>query len=484
MKSQTFCKSRSQFVRFVSSGLLTVQVTIATSMVQAFITTMPGWSQSQSAQAQGNDKDPTEIYKQASRAVVLIETDQGSGSGAIIAANGLIVTNAHVVEGAKTVRVTLRDGRQLTGEVISMGSSDCLDLALVKVSNSGQLPIIPLAAQNSAEVGMQVLAIGNPLDTTFTLTDGIISNLVPKLGRLLTNVRLNPGNSGGPLLNRQGQLVGIIKGGYHAETGDGINMAVAVEQVLAMVQASQQSLSPTVSKFLLPGSPKAGNQLAQALPLNGIEVAGRIQSDSNLMCQDQSRANLYTFQGQADQPFMLQMSSADIGSFLMVLDPNGRVVAEAGVEKTNQVASILKNLSVTGTYTVIANAAKPEQLGRYSLRASQPLLVEAAALTDREPRLKDGSPYRSYRFTGKAGQVIDLALRQFDFDPFLAILDAEGKEVVRGKAKRQGTIQVTLPHDGSYELMVSTVNPSDRGQFFLSIHLPNGKTQPSQISQR
>jgi serine protease Do len=484
MKSQTSQKSRSQFVRFVSSGLLACQATLVTTTIHAFISTTPGWSHSQSAQAQGRDQDPTQIYKQASRAVVLIETEQGSGSGAIIAANGLIVTNAHVVEGAKTVQVTLRDGRRLPGEVISTGSSNCLDLALVKLSGETNLPMIPLAAQNSAEVGMQVLAIGNPLDTTFTLTDGIVSNLQPQFGRLLTNVRLNPGNSGGPLLNRQGQLVGIIKGGYHANTGDGINVAVTVEQVQALVQAAQQNLSPTVGKFLFPGSPRAASQLAQPLPLTGVEVTGRLQKDSNLMCQDQSRANLYTFQGQANHPFMLQMSSADIGSFMMVLDPNGRVVAKAGVEKPNQVASILENLPVTGTYTVIANSLKPEQLGRYSLRASQPLLVEAAALTDREPRLKDGSPYRSYRFTGKAGQVIALALHQFDFDPYLIILDANGKKVAGGKAERQGVIQVKLPHDGSYELMVSTARPNDRGQFSLSVHLPDGANQPSQISQR
>jgi hypothetical protein len=98
--------------------------------------------------------------------------------------------------------------------------------------------------------------------------------------------------------------------------------------------------------------------------------------------------------------------------------------------------------------------------------------------------MQDGSPCRSYAFAGKAGQAIAIALHQFEFDPYLVVLDAQGKEVAKGTAKRQDVITLPpLPQDGSYRLIVSTEHPSDRGQFFLSVHVTQPAAKPNQVSQ-
>lgn len=477
----------SKLVRFALTGLMATQVAIATAVIHEVVATTPGLGGRQQAKAQGRDKELPEIYKKASPAVVLIETPDGSGSGAIIDANGLIVTNAHVVEGFSRVRVTLRDGRKLMGEVVASGNSNCVDLALVRVANQSKLPTIKLAAANSTEIGMSVVTIGNPLDTTSTLTSGSVSNLKLPLGQVITDVRLNPGNSGGPLLDRQGQLVGVIQGGYRAEHGDGLNVAVSVEQVRALVQGIKQGISPVLGRYVVAAtppsnSPQSSSALATGLVLNGAKSSGTLQRHGNLVCKDKSRANLYTFKGDADQPVMISMTSNQIGSYLVLLGPNGEFVDSQSVDRGDS-ATILTKLPQAGTYTVVANAQRPEQLGAYQLRVTTPLLAEQGRLTPNSPRLQDGSPYSSYSFMGKANQSIDVALYKFDFDPYLILMDADGKKIAEGKVDRHSTINTKLPRDGAYTLIVSTVKPSDRGQFSFSVQVSEGNTSPKQISQ-
>lgn len=479
MTLQCFSQS-SKLARFVLTGLLAIQGAIATIVVHEFIATTPDSGFTQQANAQANDKDLTEVYKKARQAVVLIETPEGSGSGAIIASNGLIVTNAHVVEGASRVRVTLHNGRRVVGEVVAAGNWNCVDLALVRIPKQPNLPIIELAPSDSTEIGLNVFAIGNPLGTRDTLTDGKVSNLDPRW-QVYTNVRLSQGNSGGPLLNYKGQLVGVIKGGYGADRGDGLNIAVAAEQVQALMQSAKYELSPLLGRFLIP-APQGSNTLASKLLLNGAKSNGTLQKSDNVMCGDRSRADLYTFKGGADQPVMISMSSAQIGSYLLLLGPNGKKVSEGRSEERGGTAKILARLSEAGTYTLIANALRPEQLGAYELQATVPLLAEQGHFNDNSPQLRNGSPYSSYRFTGKANQTISIALDQFNFEPYLILRNADSKVVAEGKV-HQSAISIKLPQDGSYTLTVSTANPSDRGRFSFSVHSLS-TAQPGQVSQK
>jgi Do/DeqQ family serine protease len=141
---------------------------------------------------------------------------QGTGSGFIISEDGKILTNAHVVDGATEVTVNLKDGRILEGKVL--GKDPLTDLAVIKIE-ADHLPTVTLGDSDRLSIGEWAIAIGNPLGLDNTVTTGIISATsrsssqigVPdkRIDFLQTDAAINPGNSGGPLLNAQGQVIGI-----------------------------------------------------------------------------------------------------------------------------------------------------------------------------------------------------------------------------------------------------------------------------------
>ncbi|MBN8564842.1 MAG: trypsin-like peptidase domain-containing protein [Leptolyngbya sp. UWPOB_LEPTO1] len=459
------CKSSFQLTRFVASGLIAVYSAIAAVTLSEFTLTIPNLDPSRAAQAQESNASAEDVYRKVAPSVVYISTEKGRGSGVIVDANGLIVTNAHVLEGARQIEVELQNGRKFAAQVVSMGSPDCLDLAMLKIEATN-LPTIKFAAQNAIQRGQRVYAIGYPRGIKpSSITQGIVSNLDNDRGFIQTDASISPGNSGGALLNHRGELLAIntLKG---LDENVGINLAISVDRVQVLLQAMKENLSPVLGQYLIPVGTSA--LLASQLSL-GSTQQGSLQASSHLFCGDGSRANIYQFEGEADQPVMIGMTSAEIGSYLLLLSPDGKELSRVE-SKRGESAQLIVNLPYRGTYTVIANAAKPEQLGRYQLQSSLPVIVEQAKLTPSDPRLSDGSFYRRYMFPGKAGQAIEVALHQFDFEPYLALYDPAGKIVVEGKTERQDTVRIDLPKDGDYSLIVSTVKPGERGKFFFSIH--------------
>jgi S1-C subfamily serine protease len=181
-----------------------------------------------------------DVARLVSPAVVSVGSGRASGSGVVIRPDGVILTNAHVVGNSRSVEIGLADGRRLTGEVL--GRDQSVDVAVVRIP-ARDVPAARIGDSDRLEVGQTAIAIGNPLGLERTVTTGVVSavNRSPRgfeLGGLIqTDAAINPGNSGGPLLDSQGQVIGINTVIIGGTTGLGfaipINLAANIaEQVL------------------------------------------------------------------------------------------------------------------------------------------------------------------------------------------------------------------------------------------------------------
>src|SRR5437773_9100843 len=142
------------------------------------------------------------------------EPRRSTGAGFVIDPSGLIVTNAHVVEGAESIQVRLSDGRRFAGNLV--GRDTRVDLALIKIQNATNLTVLPLGDSNRLRVGAFVLALGHPFGLEQSVSFGIVSRkgapltvAAPGFDFIQTDAAINPGNSGGPLVNMAGQVVGV-----------------------------------------------------------------------------------------------------------------------------------------------------------------------------------------------------------------------------------------------------------------------------------
>ncbi|MDJ0555318.1 MAG: HhoA/HhoB/HtrA family serine endopeptidase [Microcoleaceae cyanobacterium MO_207.B10] len=191
------------------------------------------------------------------------QREEGTGSGFIISADGHILTNAHVVEGATTVEVVLKDGRRLQGKVL--GTDSVTDVAVVKIDGNN-LPTVSLGDSENLQPGEWAIAIGNPLGLDNSVTVGIISATgrssndvgVPdkRVGFIQTDAAINPGNSGGPLLNQNGEVIGINTAIIDGAQGLGfaipINNAQQIAQQLIKVGKAEHAYLGIAMQTLTP----------------------------------------------------------------------------------------------------------------------------------------------------------------------------------------------------------------------------------------
>jgi serine protease Do len=159
----------------------------------------------------------------------------GEGTGFIISKNGYILTNAHVVENSEQLQVTLADKSLFQGKLI--GIDKIGDLALVKIDSKEDLPVAPLGSSDKLKVGDWVMAIGSPFGFDETVTVGIISGKGRSIGAspyddfIQTDASVNPGNSGGPLINLQGEVVGINTAILSVAQGMGFSIPIDIVKI-------------------------------------------------------------------------------------------------------------------------------------------------------------------------------------------------------------------------------------------------------------
>ena len=219
------------------------------------------------------------------------EVPRGVGSGFIISSDGFVLTNHHVVEGADEIYVTLTDKRELKGKVV--GSDRRTDVALVKIEASN-LPRLAVGDSNRVRVGEWVLAIGSPFGLENTVTAGIVSAKGRETGDYLpfiqTDVAVNPGNSGGPLLNMRGEVIGINSQIYSRTGGFmGISFAIPIDEAMRVADQLKSSgrvvrgrigvgIAEVTKEIAEPlGLPKAAGALVRNVEANGPAAKGGVE---------------------------------------------------------------------------------------------------------------------------------------------------------------------------------------------------------------
>lgn len=232
----------------------------------------------------GSALSATEIAKKVGPAVVAITstlqgstdffgnqgTQQGVGTGMIINQEGYILTNYHVVQGAQQIKVTLSNSKQVNAKVVNYDAN--YDVAVVKITDTVQVPaVVELGDSDNLQVGESVVAIGNPLGTDFfgSVTSGIVSALNRKingdsnnLSYIQTDAAINSGNSGGPLINSRGQVIGINTAKIKESGVEGLGFSIPINAVKSKI--------PDLSKPVL------------MIGIQGQEIDKTISSQYNL----------------------------------------------------------------------------------------------------------------------------------------------------------------------------------------------------------
>ena len=211
-------------------------------------------------------------------------TERGQGSGVILQADGLVLTNAHVVDQIDRVTVGLENGRRYEGRVV--GLDKLTDLAVVRLVGAGPWPVAPLGNSDSLQVGDWAIAVGNPFGLDNTVTLGIVSSLnrnASKLGitdkrldLIQTDAAINPGNSGGPLLNADGEVVGIntlVRSG----PGAGLGFAIPINRARDIVNqlvATGRATHPMIGVGLDEVRPGSGSGVSQGAVVVSVQPNG------------------------------------------------------------------------------------------------------------------------------------------------------------------------------------------------------------------
>jgi len=192
---------------------------------------------------------PAEIFRRCSPSVVNIKVNAGAGTGFAIDDKGTIATNSHVIHNATSVEVKLKDGEWVR-KVELLVENEEADLALLRIDHAKLPPPLPLGDSDAATVGDQVVAIGNPLGLEHTLTDGLISARRIHRARkwLQISVPISPGNSGGPLIDMTGKVLGVTTAGFSAWSGaQNLNLAVPINELKKLIKDHYPDRKPVGS---------------------------------------------------------------------------------------------------------------------------------------------------------------------------------------------------------------------------------------------
>ncbi len=348
------------------------------------------------------------------------------GSGLIVHEDGYVITNAHVIQGAEKVKVVFSDGRDFPAEIIS--TDETKDLAVMTVDTDEKLPFIHLGRSNDLMIGETVIAIGNPYGYSNTVTSGVISAVGRDIqvaegmwlrGLIQTDAPINPGNSGGPLLNVNGDLIGV-------------NTAIRAEAQNIGFAIPVDTLADNLSQMLMPEKLR---RVRLGLVVGRMKKAGQY---AGLVVDSVSKASPADEKG---------IAAGDI-----IIEIDGR-----------------KLTSVLDFYIKMIDKQVGEPIQIKYLRPGAPMRTRSASLTMKARPLPDGRVLVSDFFQMEVSGLNRRVARKFGFDsayPVLIVTQVESDGVAGRAGIERGDLIIeinnaTVSNIRELSLEMEKVNPGD-----------------------
>jgi serine protease Do len=322
------------------------------------------------------EQDRIRLVAKTKDAVVKIrDAEGGTGSGFIISKDGLIITNKHVVSHSKTqevfakVIVILVDGTEIEANVL--GVSRHRDLALISVPNQSRLKSLKLAKPETITVGQNVYAIGSPFGIENVFTSGVLNKIDKSKDDLYHDARINHGNSGGPLINSNGEVIGVntkfVNEGNQLDPS--IGTALSIDRVIELLADHRGKRNNFVSVT----NANQQTEIAE-LPTTGKAIVASFKAGDETDEQNFYYRNYY-FEGKAKQRLTIEMNSKQLDPALVLyfIDDNKqwqKLTINKGVSPQDTHARISGVLPVDGIYIVVAKTFQPGEIGDYQIKAT------------------------------------------------------------------------------------------------------------------
>jgi S1-C subfamily serine protease len=413
--------------------------------------------------------------------VVIIDTDDGFGTGFVASADGIVLTNAHVVAG-DSMLLTFADGRTETARFIGFERHGH-DLAALRLSGETPRPWLPLADAAPLRIGVNVYAAGNPYPTfPVTVSGGIIASVSERLHVLLIDAPIASGSSGGPVVTASGEVLGIVtsqlldyseSGMGAAAFGSGFNTALDVHRLAAFLADVRRGDVTQVRQANL-------EWLTLPLPhlVVPVDQAGRLGAESDRMLEDRSFVDGYTIDLESGQVVTIDLFSDEFDAYLQLIDPHGDVLARNDdADETTTDARITLSVERSGRYAVLANALLARETGAYLLRVRAqtfgPPEVVAGSLSAGRGRAAAAEVDWHREIRGRAGTTVAIGMHSDELDSYLELLDARGQVIAANDDYVPGSFDARIVHrfadDGRYTIRATSFTRSATGAFELRI---------------
>lgn len=334
----------------------------------------PVVSQNSNFAATTGEQDRIRLFERSRDAVVTIKAAGGSGSGFIISKDGLIVANKHVVKNeeaqiADHVTVVLADGTEISANVL--GVSRHQNLALVQVPQQHRLKFLNLAKPETIKVGQSVYGVYSSLGIEKFFTAGVLNKIDKSKSELYHDAPISPGNSGGPLLNSRGEVIGVNSDSRTGSADDiTLGMAIKIDRVHEILANYRSKHSNFIS---IKNVDKRTKLIA--LPTNGKAIAASFKAGDEADERNIHHRG-YILKGRANHKLTIEMSSKQIDPILAlyfvdaITNQSTEIHANSGVSPKNTNAKISIVLPRDGNYVVIAKTFQPQETGNYQIKAT------------------------------------------------------------------------------------------------------------------